>query len=250
MRRWQLKAYVQKLISMLPAREHVHYRMQRTIGGMRNVDKECRGKIDDWKIMMRHLQSIGVDIERSELFEIGTGWYPTFPICLYLVGARKVITFDLNRFLKPDLTLRCAQTIAEQLDSISTFSKRSLEEITEAHSALVQGLSTGASLSEVTGGRVKYVAPADACSTGLSPDSIDVVFSNSVLEHVPEPTIVGMMREARRILKTGGIVFHSVNCGDHSAYVDSSVNQLNYLRYSEAEWRKWNNHFLYQNRLR
>jgi hypothetical protein len=41
-----------------------------------------------------------------------------------------------------------------------------------------------------------------------------------------------------------------VNCGDHYSYVDPAVTQLNYLRFSEPQWRKWNNAFLYQNRLR
>lgn len=40
------------------------------------------------------------------------------------------------------------------------------------------------------------------------------------------------------------------NCGDHYAYIDRSIDQLHYLRYSDREWRRWNNAFLYQNRLR
>jgi hypothetical protein len=45
-------------------------------------------------------------------------------------------------------------------------------------------------------------------------------------------------------------VFHSVNCGDHYAYVDRRVHQLHYLQFSDADWEKWNNAFLCQNRLR
>ena len=45
-------------------------------------------------------------------------------------------------------------------------------------------------------------------------------------------------------------MFHSVNCGDHYAYIDRNVDQLHYLQFSEAEWQLWNNEFLYQNRLR
>jgi hypothetical protein len=43
---------------------------------------------------------------------------------------------------------------------------------------------------------------------------------------------------------------HAVNCGDHYAHFDRSINQLNYLRFSEREWRRWNNSIQYQNRLR
>lgn len=33
-------------------------------------------------------------------------------------------------------------------------------------------------------------------------------------------------------------MFHSVNCGDHYAYVDRNINQLNYLGYSDSQWRQ------------
>jgi SAM-dependent methyltransferase len=79
---------------------------------------------------------------------------------------------------------------------------------------------------------------------------VDVVFSNSALEHVPPPVIRRCFTEARRVLRAGGVMFHSVNCGDHYAYVDGRVHQLNYLQFSDADWRVWNNKFLYQNRLR
>src|SRR3546814_2278132 len=73
-----------------------------------------------------------------------------------------------------------------------------------------------------SGGVIDYHAPADAASTALGDGEVDVVFSNSVLEHVPEAAIDTMYREAMRILAPGGIMFHSVNCGDHYAYVDRS----------------------------
>jgi hypothetical protein len=67
---------------------------------------------------------------------------------------------------------------------------------------------------------------------------------------VPGEVIEGMFVEGRRVLTPAGIMFHSVNCGDHYAYVDKSITQLHYLRYSDSAWRLWQNEFLYQNRLR
>ena len=120
----------------------------------------------------------------------------------------------------------------------------------DAHRELVAAVRRGASLEDATGGVVSYHAPSDASDTKLPDASLDAVFSNSVLEHVPGPIIERCFTEARRILRPGGIVFHSVNCGDHYAYVDRSISQLHYLRYSDAAWKRWNNEFLYQNRLR
>jgi 2-polyprenyl-3-methyl-5-hydroxy-6-metoxy-1,4-benzoquinol methylase len=98
---------------------------------------------------------------------------------------------------------------------------------------------------------IDYQAPADAAKTGLPPHEVDVVFSNSVLEHIPKPVLDAIFAESWRILRPGGIVFHSVNCGDHYAYTDPTVGQLNYLQFTSREWELlWNNDVQYQNRLR
>src|SRR5262249_34295281 len=59
-----------------------------------------------------------------------------------------------------------------------------------------------------------------------------------------------IMQEAARVLRPGGLAIHSVNCGDHYAYFDKRITQINYLSYTEAEWAFWNNDIQYQNRLR
>jgi hypothetical protein len=71
-----------------------------------------------------------------------------------------------------------------------------------------------------------------------------------VLEHVTPKALQAIFAESRRILKRGGITIHSVNCGDHYAYFDRSITSINYLQFSDREWRLWNNDLLYQNRLR
>jgi SAM-dependent methyltransferase len=76
------------------------------------------------------------------------------------------------------------------------------------------------------------------------------VYSNSVLEHIPGPVILRILQESRRVLRPGGVAIHSVNCGDHYAYFDKSITQINYLSYTESEWAIWNNDIQYQNRLR
>jgi ubiquinone/menaquinone biosynthesis C-methylase UbiE len=116
--------------------------------------------------------------------------------------------------------------------------------------ALVVALDRGASIESATDGVVAYRAPCDASDTDLKDASVDVVFSNSVLEHVPGAVIEACLVESRRILRSRGVIFHSVNCGDHYAYVDRTIDQLHYLGYSARAWQFWNNAFLYQNRLR
>jgi SAM-dependent methyltransferase len=247
---WRLKGAIQKALGYVPFGERLHYEFQRRAGGLRRFDDELARKIDDWRLMVGHLGSVGMPVSGARFFEMGTGWYPTFPFCLYLGGAKSVITVDLHRYLKRDLTLRMTEALTRFLPVIAEATGRPECELSQQYRELAAAIRQNASVEEATKGVVMYHAPSDASATGLPAASLDVVFSNSVLEHVPPEVIERCFSEARRILCAGGVMFHSVNCGDHYAYVDPNVHQLHYLRYSDAEWRMWNNEFLYQNRLR
>src|SRR5690606_35961659 len=97
---------------------------------------------------------------------------------------------------------------------------------------------------------IRYHAPADAAQTGLHDHSIDFIFSNSVLEHIPHSSIDLIFQESSRILRPDGIAVHAVNCGDHYAYLDRGITQINYLQFFHSEWERWTTDLLYQNRLR
>jgi SAM-dependent methyltransferase len=247
---WRFKAAVQKILGALPGGGQLHYVLQRRAGGLSDFDRELDLKLEDWGLMMSHLRASGIAIEGSRFMEMGSGWYPTLPFCLYLAGAKSVDTLDLQRHMKRTLTLECAAGIERRIPVIAEATRRDAQHLYALQRATLSKLRRGASVEEATRGVVRYCAPADASATGKPNASLDVVFSNSVLEHVPGPVIERCFLEAKRILRPGGVIFHSANCGDHYAYVDGSITQLNYLRYSDREWKKWNNAFLYQNRLR
>jgi ubiquinone/menaquinone biosynthesis C-methylase UbiE len=247
---WRVKGGIQKVLGHIPLGERLHYELQKRVGGLRTFDRELAMKIEDWRLMIGHLRSVGLAVAGTRFLEMGTGWYPTFPFSLFLGGAKSVVTVDLNRYLKPELMLRMTEGLADFLPVIAEATGRAEPEIASAHRELLAAVRRGASLEDATGGVVSYHAPSDASATGLPAASLDVVFSNSVLEHVPGPVIERCFAEARRILRPGGVVFHSVNCGDHYAYADRTIHQLNYLQFSDDDWRVWNNEFLYQNRLR
>lgn len=247
---WRLKGAIQRALGQLPFGDQLHHRLQMRFGGLSQFNDELARKIEDWGLMARQLEEAGVPVSNARFVEIGTGWYPTFPLCLYLAGAKSVMTVDLNRHLRQNLTLRMTDALGRYLPVIAEVSGRSEGELQRLQRELVSAIRRNAGLDDATGGVVTYCAPCDASATDLPVDSVDVVFSNSVLEHVPAPVISRCFVEARRILRLGGVMFHSVNCGDHYAYVDRTIHQLNYLRFSDADWRRWNNKFLYQNRLR
>ena len=117
---WRIKGVVQQVLGRVPGGERAHYVLQRKVGGLRNFARECDIKVDDFRIMIGHLQADGVDLGHARLLEIGTGWYPTFPFCLHLMGAPAVATFDLNRHLKPDLVVALAERLEQHLPLLAT----------------------------------------------------------------------------------------------------------------------------------
>ncbi|MBX3210656.1 MAG: class I SAM-dependent methyltransferase [Labilithrix sp.] len=247
---WRVKGAIQKVLGRVPGGARVHHLLQRYGGGLAKFGAECDTRVEDWRLMVGHLRTSKLPIAGARLVEIGTGWYPTLPVCLWLGGAERVHTFDLNRHVREEATRALVAHLEKHVGTIAEASGLAASDVEARRRELQRALERGASIASATDGAIDYRAPADAAKTSLADGSIDVVFSSSVLEHIPGPVIEDCFREAQRILRPGGVVFHSVNCGDHYAYIDGAISQLHYLRYSESAWRKWNNAFLYQNRLR
>lgn len=69
--------------------------------------------------------------------------------------------------------------------------------------------------------------------TGLPAASADCVFTNSVLEHMPD--LDALMRECARITRPGGYGVHGVDFRDHRHYADANVHTLQFLCEGQGE---------------
>jgi hypothetical protein len=67
---------------------------------------------------------------------------------------------------------------------------------------------------------------------------------------VPADVLAAIMRNCHRFCHGGSVLSLKIDYGDHWSYVDRSINTYNYLRYDDAEWRRFNPPMHYQNRLR
>jgi SAM-dependent methyltransferase len=245
---WRVKGVTQKVLSVLPAGRRVNGVLQRTLGGLRDLSATVDSKIhDDWLVLVDHLRELQCEVAGATILEIGTGRFPTLPAGFALAGARRCISYDVERQLDWGLTRRMWERFETHLSAIAARLGTSERAMRERWSALA-GARTLAEFLERAG--LEYRAPADARATGLPAASVDVVFSNSVLEHVDRAAIGPLMRESRRVLRPGGVAVHSVDCSDHYAYFDPGLTPIHYLRFGERTWRLWNNALQYQNRLR
>lgn len=245
---WRVKGVLQGLLSRVPGGTIVNDALQRAAGGRRDESAHIDLKFKaDWLVQMKVLGDLGFRVQGRDLLEIGTGWLPVFPLCFALAGARRCHTFDLHRHLNPAVMAKALHELERHLPAIAQACGDAESLVRERWQRLA-GAGAGADILAAAG--IEYHAPADATLTGLPDASVALVFSNSVLEHVTPEVLAPMMRESRRVLQPDGLSLHSVNCGDHYAYFDRTITQVHYLRFSDRQWRKWNNDLLYQNRLR
>lgn len=245
---WRIKGIIQGALSHLPGGMRLNDALQVTAGGRRDLGGHVDAKVvRDWLVHAHHLRQLGMALPGRTMLEIGTGWLPVMPLCFAVAGMGRCITVDLNRHLQPALARAALQRLERHLGAMASACGQEEGALRERWQRLMAA-GEGKALLRAAG--IEYQAPADATRTGLPPASVDLVFSNSVLEHVGAQVLGALMAESERILAPGGYSLHNVNCGDHYAYFDRSITPIHYLRYPSAQWRKWNNDILYQNRLR
>ena len=243
---WKLKGFVQKTLALIPGGEHLNDQLQ-LAGGLRNFAENIAAKVADWKQTCQYLSDVQFQISGATVVEVGTGWYPVLPICFSFAGARGIKTYDIHRHINAKWTARALTCLDEHVDAIASFCDGGAEEVRKRHQQLLHASDIDEILRLA---QIEYFAPGDARHTGLPSNSVDLVYSNSVFEHVPRQAILEILRESQRILKPGGLALHNIGCNDHYAFFDPSISFVNFLRFSETEWRLWNNPIQYQNRLR
>ena len=97
---------------------------------------------------------------------------------------------------------------------------------------------------------IYYIAPYDATKIHLSNKSIDACISTNTLEHIPKFDIILIFSELYKKLKDEGIVSLIIDYSDHYAHSDNNISLLNFLKFSNRQWKRYNHNIHFQNRLR
>jgi SAM-dependent methyltransferase len=248
---WKLKAALQQAVSLLPsgASFELYYRMQRACGTLRDVNP-----IEGFENGVRLLvaaEAAGGSVRDKTVLEVGTGRRLNVPITLWLCGAAKTITVDLNRYLKPWLILEDLEFLRQNPAAVDTvFGVRARSDEFQRRLALLlrRDLDVTA-LCELAG--IRYIAPHDAARLPLANATIDWHVSNNVLEHIAPDVLRDILVEGRRVVRQDGLLIHRVDFSDHFSEVDARITTVNFLRYSERQWRRYaGNRYNYHNRLR
>jgi SAM-dependent methyltransferase len=242
---WKVKAHTLALLSRVPGGRKAYHLLQRSLGSHRLDPPEYVRRALEIVEMIRE---VGRDPQQGTYFEIGTGWRPFLPFILYLVGAEKIISVDVNPWLNQGYTFETYQALGSQLQTIAQRLGIDVSFLKERYEPASEAKSLSALLDAF---HVDYRYPGDARKTGLPDASVDFVCSSNVFQHVPPDILADIHKEAFRILQPGGLAVHRFGPGDHYSHVDRSITAVHFLRFSERQWH-WlgGSGLAYQNRLR
>jgi hypothetical protein len=249
---WKLKAAIHQGISLLPDQlsHSANFFFQRRFGRLTGIDTSLEHLLVGRRYADTFVQT-GRSLEGCTVLEIGTGRHLDLSIALWLCGAEKVITADVHPYLQPDIILAKLAFLKAHAESLRSlfgpFAATSLFQ--ERYGRLLDVPLSLQSLLDLTG--ISYRTMADTAHLDLPDASVDYYISYSVVQYIPPAQLEGVFREGIRVLRKGGLHYHAIDLSDWFATSDPTISKINFLRFSEREWRRIaGNRYMYQNRMR
>lgn len=251
--KWMLKALVQKLISFFPQREKLNYLFQKyATKGVELTDIYFDFKLGHARDHLAYFRKYGQQpLAKATILELGLGWYPIVPIALYLSGADRIVSIDIQEWMTNQSQLKTIRKFEEwrSQGKLQDYLPQIDEQRWSALVALTQK-STAPGLEEISATIRLEPLLQDARATDFAESSLDYICSNNTFEHIPVAILADILREFKRIIRPGAVMSHFIDLSDHFAHFDSEITIYNFLRFSEKQWQRIDNRIQPQNRLR
>ena len=250
MKKWHIKAFIQKTISFLPGGNRINFFFQKYV--TKGVFLSDEYFVDRLTHAKEHLHAFydHANVPLDSTLELGTGWYPVVPISLFLSGAKNITTLDISPLCNKERLLTTLDKIIASYDKgelakyitiipeqISIVKRLELEQEQFSFEEMLYALN------------ITYLIK-DARKLDLPAASICLVHSNNTFEHVYTDVLKSILIEFKRLTAVGGIMSHFVDMSDHFAHSDKSITIYNFLKYSEKKWNRIDNSIQPQNRMR
>lgn len=247
MLKYHLAAFALKAFSINSATRSAYRWLGNQIGGRARSKSIKASYLQRAHENLRFIEENGAIADGMQLVELGTGWVHWEALFTRMFYDVRVILFDVwdNRqftgFMHYAQQLRAR--MAAEID-------RDAEAIARAEALLDQVLACD-SFDEVY--RLlgfSYVINPTGSLQAVADDSVDLVISSDVLEHVPANAVPVLAADLRRVLRPGGHNSSQIVFADHLTIYDRAVHPKNLLRYSSARWKLlYENDLQYVNRL-
>lgn len=184
------------------------------------------------KIFDLHIRRAFPDgrLDGKTVLEIGPGDSLASAVAARTHGAAQTLLVDAGAFASRDVDLY-----------------RAMADALAARDLAAPDLTDAQTLEDVlTRCSARYLTTGVEAFADLPDDSVDLIWSHSVLEHIPLQQLPRLAAEMRRVLKPDGRMSHNIDFQDHLSH------GLNSLRFSEAVWESptMRNAGFYTNRVR
>jgi hypothetical protein len=153
---------------------------------------------------------LGTVPRRGRALEIGTGQFMAHAAGLYVCGFDRVLTVDRYRQFALPLVRASQEKPVLARRFLSPFVAH--DDFTARWRRLA---ATGWEPAALASAGLEYRAPQEAAALTSGPERFDLVFSYTVLEHVPPAELPGLIAASAALLAPGGVALHFVDLEDH-----------------------------------
>ena len=246
-RPWWLKAGIQSTLALLPQSQRWNRLFQRYVTRTLRLRESTFER--KWAQALRH--HANWRLHRSppprSVLELGTGWHPIVPCGLALLGVEQVYTLDVQSLVSKQ-TLAETLTLFDALLSVEPCNLPIDLDRLEVLRDLIRHPppDPGVALARLG----VHTLTADARGTVLDAGTIDLFVSNNTLEHIDRATIAAIFEELGRLSGPSAMMSHFIDMTDHYASFDPRITVYNFLQFTDASWRLFDNELQHQNRLR
>ncbi len=253
MKKWILKAIVQKTIASLPFSFRLNYLFQKHITKAVVLNKDFFEDLlrHSGILLTQHTKFNSTGLSAKRVLELGTGWHPIVPIAFFLSGAKEIVTVDLRDLIrKENIETLIAWFLryeeSGELKKFIPFIDQDRLQLLHAIDQNIEHLSVQDILAQL---HIKHEI-GDITQMNLQANSFDVMSSVNVLEHIYAEYLGEILQTMSELSTKGSFHYHSFGCYDHFYHIDKSISKFNFLQYSQKKWRFIDNDIQPQNRLR
>ena len=229
MKKHQLKTFALKALDILPSKlgYYLYHKIQSK--SFKSLDKFINPNLSSYEKINSILTENDILLKSKTILEIGSGWIPILAYFLKVMGEiDKVYTYDINKHYQQKYLDKCFNYITYNYDTkinIIENGEFTLPDFIEYH-------------------------PYTNIINADIPNTVDIVISRFVLEHISPEDLVAIHKKLFDSLPDQAFVLHLISPSDHRAHSDSSISLYDFLKYSKKEWDNIQTKFDYHNRLR
>ena len=223
---WKIKSFIYKVLYLFKLKKTLFFIQK-------NITKRADVKINDiifyWKYHLKYLELY----KSKKILEFGAGKSLEQNIFLSYKSNHKFdqTLIDISNMFDIDLFNKANEKISKLLDTNRHPFIRSINDLKKIYN-------------------ITYLAPCSIDEIKERGFLFDACISSTTLEHFPLKVLNNTFEVLKKIINKDGIISALIDYSDHYSHTDSKIGNLNFLQFTDDEWKKYNTPFLFQNRLR